>query len=191
MVSDSLSMRDAPVGVGRRKLLFHDRRHRAHLVARLLERDAALQASDDAERVVAAVLLSSIDHHGKKDLSACSRADLRSSDLAERPGHDANDLMAFAVERDRAPDDVEVAAKPAPPERFAQHDDAGTGRLLVFRPERPPGDRRDPQDAKERRRHKAAAQLLRLPIVRYRHGCRCGRRRSPRSSSSAPPRKDS
>ena len=192
MVSDSVSIRTPQCVFDRRKLLFHGGRHRAHFVAGLLERYATLQPADDAERMVArGSPASDRSPSGRKTCASAVAAELRSSDLAERPRHDADDSIAFAVERDRAPDDVGVAAEPTAPERFAQHDDAGTARLLVFRPEGSAGDRRDPQHAKERGRHEAGAQQLRVPVVRERSRPCCRRRRSPRSSSSAPPMTDS
>ena len=50
---------------------------------------------------------------GRKICAFAVRRGLRPSDFAERPRHDADDLIPFAVERDRAPDDLAVAAKPA------------------------------------------------------------------------------
>ena len=124
-----------PVRVRCRKLLFHGCRHGAHFVAGLLDRYATLQPADDAERMVRAALLRPIDRHREENPCVRCRRELRSSDLAERPRHDADDPIAFAVECDGTLDDVGVCAEPTAPERFAQHHDSRTARLLIFRPE--------------------------------------------------------
>jgi hypothetical protein len=106
----------APVRVRRRKLLLQSAGHGAHVVSCLLERHATAQPSDNPQRVVAAVLPRRIDRHRQEDLRACCPGGLRPSDFAERLRHHADDLIAFAVERNRAPDDPGVAAKPRSPQ---------------------------------------------------------------------------
>ena len=120
---------------------------------------------------------------GRKICASAAARGLRPSDFAERPRHDADDLIAFAVERDRAPDDAGVAAKPASPQRLAEHHDSRDWpRCSSSGCRVRPNDRRDPQHVEQRRRHEAAAQQLGIPVVRQRGGRAPQRRRSPRSS---------
>ena len=124
------------------------------------------QAANDAQRMVAAVLTRRIDGQRQDDLRFGRSGGLRPSYFAERPRHDADDLIPLAVERNRTPDHLAVTAKPAAPQRFAEHHDSRSATLFVFAEQRPAHDRLHGEDVEERRGHEAGVQQLGISSVR-------------------------
>ena len=121
MVSVSGSIRTLQFVLVAGNSLAKSGRDRVHLVARLFERPHQDAAGPRRGVYGCHGSAAPIDHHRQEDLRARCSGSLLPSDFAERPGHDADDLIAFAVERDRAPDDVG-----SPPNRLRHSDSPST-----------------------------------------------------------------
>lgn len=115
----------AGVGVGVGVLLFEALRDAAHFSAGLFEGDAGLEAADHLEEVGAAAgALLGVPGERREKLG------FPAGDL-EAWGHDADNGVGRAVERDGLSDDGGIAAEAVAPETVAEDDDGG-GAGVVF-----------------------------------------------------------
>ena len=116
--------------------------------------------------MIATILARWINGERHEDLRAASGGiNLRPSHLAERAGHDADDLMTFTVQGDGLPDNRGVAAEAPPPQRFPDHRHACRPGPLVFGAKAAAGEGRQAEHAEHRRGDRAAGQALRLTMV--------------------------
>src|ERR1044072_847761 len=118
--------------VGVRVLLFEPCANSIHLCLSLLARDALLEPREHAERLPITVVDSGREVQRRPYL--CARSPERGELKIGR--HDADDGVAFAVERNLLPDDGLVAAEPALPEAIAQDNDMLVTGLIFSRKKR-------------------------------------------------------
>ena len=89
--------------------------------------------------------------------------------LVNVPGHDTNNLVRAAANRQRAPDSRRVALEAPRPEPFADHRRAGSVCELFFVGEPSAGDRWHRVNSEEARRDASTFQPFRLRTARIRH----------------------
>ena len=103
---------------------------------------------------------------GRKICAVSAGGPLTPSHLAECARHDADDLVALAVQRDGLPDNRGVAAEAAAPERFGEDRHAVSAGPFVFGEEAAARKRRQAEYPEHRRRDRAAEQPFRLTVRR-------------------------
>jgi hypothetical protein len=156
-------------------LLRETREDGARFRLRLRNRDVCLQAPDDADEVIAALV--EVPGHGwLKRQEVIDRVAIDWELPARR--HDADDCVRLRGERDLPAEDFSITAKRALPCSMPEHHDRRSGGLVFLRSVGATEQRLDPQHIEDLGRDRHAGELLRLvALVQHRTRARESRER--------------
>ena len=161
-----------------RELLVKLHRQPLHLIRRLAQRDAPLQAPDDRVVVVLASVLGPVvfaQHERHKDVCGAIAPD----GIHESGGQHADDLPYLLIEIDRPADDILDPAEPALPEAVGEERHAMASFNLVVHGKCAAEKRRHSEHGKELPRNLLRPRIRRLAALGLQaeaRAARCGER---------------